>query len=56
MYSLYDWFIEEENGYMYCVGYLNNGKLWQTSSVDRIHNTPQGYRVVTKNSIYLLKY
>lgn len=55
MYSLYDWWFEHHDGYLYCVGYLNNGTLWETSSVDRIHNTSNGYRVVTRNSVYLLR-
>ena len=54
MYNLYNWTFEVEDGYLYCVGDLENGKGWQTSSIDRLITTRHGYRVVTRHSVYFL--
>jgi hypothetical protein len=55
MYTLYNWSFEvSSDGYLRCVGDLDNGREWQTSSVDRLITTHYGYRVVTQNSMYFL--
>jgi hypothetical protein len=54
MYTLYNWEFEVEDGYLRCVGDLKYGRGWQTSSVERFETLRDGYRVVTKNSVYFL--
>jgi|LakMenE22Apr09ns_1017241.scaffolds.fasta_scaffold49051_1 hypothetical protein len=55
MYTLYNWKFEGDNdGYLWIVGDWSNGRGWQTSSIDRFELLRDGYRVVTKNSVYFL--
>jgi len=55
MYTLYNWeLVWDSDGYFRCTGELYNGKEWQTSAVDQLTTTRDGYRVVTRNSVYFL--
>ena len=54
MYTLYNWKFEVDDGYLRCVGDWSSGHGWQTSSIERFETLPNGYRVVTQNSVYFL--
>ena len=54
MHRLYNWKFEVEDGYLRCVGDLENGRGWQTSSVKSLETLRDGYLVVTGNSVYFL--
>jgi hypothetical protein len=54
MYYLYNWNLEVTHGYLRFVGDLEDGRGWETSSVERLETTRGGYRVTTRNSVYFL--
>jgi len=54
MYYLYNWNLEVSDGYLRFVGDLEDGRGWETSSVERLVTTRNGYRVTTRNSVYFL--
>jgi hypothetical protein len=54
MRTLNYWKFEEHNGYLYVFGELSNGRLWETSSIERFDTMRDGYRVVTRHSVYFL--
>ena len=55
MYYLYNWTLDvSTDGYLRFVGDLEDGRGWETSSVERLETTRGGYRVTTRNSVYFL--
>ena len=54
MRTLYYWNFEVSNGYLYVVGENEYGRIWETSSVERFETLRDGYRVVTRHSVYFL--
>jgi hypothetical protein len=54
-YNLHEWkFKTTRNGYIYCVGKLDDGTDWETSHVVSMDTLRDGYRVVTNHSVYYL--
>jgi hypothetical protein len=58
MNALYNWNIEVHDRYMYCTGYLSDGKGWITSPIVSVtHGSYDGagcYVIQTENSVYHL--
>jgi hypothetical protein len=54
MRTLYYWNFECENGYLYVVGEKEYGRIWETSAIERFDTLRDGYRVVTRHSVYFL--
>ena len=54
MRTLYYWNFESRNGYLYVFGELSDGRFWETSSIERFDTLRDGYRVVTRHSVYFL--
>ena len=55
VYTLYNWKFEtNRHGYLFCVGDLDNGRGWETSSIVSLSTMRDGYEVVTQHSVYFL--